>query len=250
MIGDVCLFGMLVTIATTPTFLIMWVVKKIRQEETRKAKHKTIVSAALFLVCFAIGIPTIHNHEYKMVEVKEATCEDGGYELYRCSECGHEKKEKIEKIGHDMAEVSRVEPTEDEYGNIVLRCARCGVEETEVLKKLESKVEEEAEKEPEKPTEDSHEVSSGAQIVLAQIAEDMAKQVAQNPSTVKMSIFSQGFYKDGHTYAVQSDFSCSNLMGVKESHTIEVIAVSNEDESKISPTEVYLDGELIWVRDE
>lgn len=94
-----------------------------------------------------------------------------------------------------------------------------------------------------------HEVSDGAQMVLSMIAEDMAKQVAQNPGTVKMSIFSQGFYKDGHTYAVQSDFTCSNLMGVKESHTIKVIAVSNEDESKISPTEVYLDGELIWVRD-
>lgn len=97
--------------------------------------------------------------------------------------------------------------------------------------------------------EETHEVSTGAQMILGQIAEDMAKQVAQNPSTVKMSIFSQGFYKDGHTYAVQSDFTCSNLMGVKENHTIKVIAVSNEDESKIFPTEVYLDGELIWVRD-
>lgn len=98
--------------------------------------------------------------------------------------------------------------------------------------------------------EETHEVSSGAQMVLAQIAEDMAKQVAQNPSTVKMSIFSQGFYKDGHTYAVQSDFTCSNLMGVKESHTIKVIAVSNEDESKITPTEVYLDGGLIWTKED
>lgn len=103
--------------------------------------------------------------------------------------------------------------------------------------------------ETQEPEEDSHEVSDGAQMVLSMIAEDMAKQVAQNPGTVKMSIFSQGFYKDGHTYVVQSDFTCSNLMGVKESHTIKVIAVSNEDESKISPTEVYLDGELIWVRD-
>lgn len=92
----------------------------------------------------------------------------------------------------------------------------------------------------------SGDVSDGAQMVLRQIAEDMAKQIAQNPSTVKMSLFSAGYAKNGHLYAVQQEFSCSNLMGVPETHIVKVVCESNEDESKIQPFEVWLDGEVVF----
>lgn len=92
----------------------------------------------------------------------------------------------------------------------------------------------------------SGDVSDGAQMVLRQIAEDMAKQIAQNPSTVKMSLFSAGYAKNGHLYAVQQEFSCSNLMGVSETHIIKVVCESNADESKIQPFEVWLDGEMVF----
>lgn len=92
----------------------------------------------------------------------------------------------------------------------------------------------------------SGDVSDGAQMVLRQIAEDTAKQIAQNPSTVKMSLFSAGYAKNGHLYAVQQEFSCSNLMGVSETHIVKVVCESNEDESKIQPFEVWLDGEVLF----
>lgn len=92
----------------------------------------------------------------------------------------------------------------------------------------------------------SGDVSDGAQMVLRQIAEDMAKKIAQNPSTVKMSLFSAGYAKNGHLYAVQQEFSCSNLMGVSETHIVKVVCESNADESKIQPFEVWLDGNLVY----
>lgn len=169
MIGDVCLMGMLITMLTTPIFLVIWLVKKFRKEETRKAKLRTIVSAALFLVCLVVGIPTIHNHEYKMVEVEEATCEEAGYELYRCSECGYEKKEKIEKLGHDMVETQRVDPTEDSYGEVVRECSRCGEKETEVLKKLEKEVAEEKTPEAANPVEEPDESDVDTSVTYEEI---------------------------------------------------------------------------------
>lgn len=214
-----CVFVVLVSMVAIPVSFVLWVVKKLRKKETKKAKQAFFVSLACCVVFSVVGALTAVDtcdHKYELVESEAATCEADGFEKYHCDLCGLDKTETVDKLGHDMVDGV---------------CSRCGyTEETE--------------------KDDDNEVSSGAQMVLSMIAEDMAKQVAQNPGTVKMSIFSQGFYKDGHTYAVQSDFTCSNLMGVKESHTIKVIAVSNEDESKISPTEVYLDGELIWVREE
>lgn len=102
--------------------------------------------------------------------------------------------------------------------------------------------------EPEETVVDgwSGDVSDGAQMVLRQIAEDMAKKIAQNPSTVKMSLFSAGYAKNGHLYAVQQEFSCSNLMGVSETHIVKVVCESNADESKIQPFEVWLDGNLVY----
>lgn len=258
-----CVMMVLISMVAAPVSLIVWLVKKLRKKPTKTVKRVLLASVVCFVVFSVAGAMTAERceHEYELTEAVEATCEEDGHETYRCTLCEREKTEKLKKLGHDMVEARRVEPTYDADGEYVERCSRCGYEEVQVLEKLvretteetetqtESNTEPEVEEEP-KAEEESHEVSDAAQMVLAQIAEDMAKQVAKNPSTVKMSIFSQGFYKDGHTYAVQSDFSCSNLMGVSETHTIKVVAVSNEDESKISPMEVYYDGELIWVRDE
>lgn len=256
-VSNICAVIVGISIFVIPVLFVVWLIRKIMKKPTKKIGKATIIVFACAVVFTMVGSfadpATYCDHEYELVESEDATCEKGGYEKYHCDLCGRDKTEKLKKLGHDMVEVRRVEPTYDADGEYVKRCNRCGYEEIEVLEKLvkaTKPTETENPVETQEPTEDSHEVSDGAQMVLSMIAEDMAKQVAQNPGTVKMSIFSQGFYKDGHTYAVQSDFTCSNLMGVKESHTIKVIAVSNEDESKISPTEVYLDGELIWVREE
>lgn len=84
-------------------------------------------------------------------------------------------------------------------------------------------------------------VSTEAEMVLMQIAEDSAAQIAQNPSTVKFSTFEWGFSRNGHIYAVQGTFSCSNLMGVSETHVLQVWCEASEDYSKIKSYKVVLD---------
>ncbi len=97
-----------------------------------------------------------------------------------------------------------------------------------------------------KPTiEDTTEVSTEAETILMQIAKDVAKQIAKNPSTVKFETFAWGFYRDGHTYAVQGTFTCSNLMGVEETNVLKVVCKASEDYKKIQPYEVWLNGKQI-----
>lgn len=86
------------------------------------------------------------------------------------------------------------------------------------------------------------EVSADAEVILMQIAEDTAAQIAQNPSTVSFSTFEWGFAREGDTYAVQGTFSCSNAYGVSENHVLQVWCETNEDQSKITPYRVVLDG--------
>lgn len=89
------------------------------------------------------------------------------------------------------------------------------------------------------------EVSYEAELVLMQITEDMAKQVAQNPGTVEFKTLCWGFAREGTNYAVQGTFECSNLLGVTEEHDIQVWCEASSDYSKIQPYAVYLDGEQI-----
>lgn len=88
-------------------------------------------------------------------------------------------------------------------------------------------------------------VSSSAETILMKIAEDVAAQIAQNPSTVKFSTLEWGFSREGLVYAVQGTFSCSNLMGVSEKHTLQVWCESSEDYSKIQPYKVVMDGVVL-----
>lgn len=88
-------------------------------------------------------------------------------------------------------------------------------------------------------------VSPDAEIILMQIAEDMAAQIAQNPSTVKFSTLEWGFSREDLIYAVQGTFSCSNLMGVSEKHILQVWCESSEDFSTIKPYKVVMDDTVL-----
>ena len=93
--------------------------------------------------------------------------------------------------------------------------------------------------------EDTTEVTYEMELVLMEIAEDMAKRIAQNPSTVDFAVLEWGFARDGTTFAVQGGFSCSNLLGVSEKHTIRVWCEASDDYSKIQPYRIDLDGSTI-----
>lgn len=247
-----------IEILLLPVLLIVWLIRKAMKKPKMKWVKWFWISFALFLtIGVATNPATWCKHEYKMVESKETSCTENGYEKYHCELCGSDKTKAIKKLGHSMEDVRRVEPTDDKNGEYVQRCTRCGYESIEVLavsKKTDDSKEKPTEEQTEQETEPeetvvdgwSGDVSDGAQIVLRMIAEDMAKKIAQNPSTVKMSLFSAGYAKNGHLYAVQQEFSCSNLMGVSETHIVKVVCESNADESKIQPFEVWLDGNLVY----
>lgn len=100
--------------------------------------------------------------------------------------------------------------------------------------------------ETEEPTEeDLTYVSSDAEIILINIAEDVAVQIAQNPSTVDFSTLEWGFARDEYIYAVQGTFTCSNLMGVSETHVLQVWCKASEDYAKIQPYKVILDEKVL-----
>jgi len=90
------------------------------------------------------------------------------------------------------------------------------------------------------PSDSDNEVSSEAETILMMIAEDVAVQIAQNPSTVEFSTFEWAFAHEGDTYKVQGTFSCSNLYGVSESHVLQVWC--DETDTGIAAKRVFLDG--------
>lgn len=92
------------------------------------------LSFALFVAVGTVTNPaTWCKHEYKIVESKEASCTESGYEKFHCDLCGSDKTKSIKKLGHSMGDIRRVEPTDDKDGEYVQRCTRCGYESIKVL---------------------------------------------------------------------------------------------------------------------
>lgn len=140
-LSGVCAVIAGVLMAATPIVFLVWLVKLIRKKPAKKAGAAVLLCAGLFVVSVLVGTfsdsATYCNHEYILVETEPADCESGGFKTYQCSLCGKNKTEKIEKLGHNMADVRRVEPTYYEDGEYVRRCTRCGYEEIEMLQKIE-----------------------------------------------------------------------------------------------------------------
>ena len=131
-----------IEILALPILLIIWVIRKIQKKPRMKWVKWFWLSFALFLI---IGVSTNPStwceHEYKLVESKEASCTENGYEKYHCNLCGGDKKETLKKLGHSMVDVRRVEPTDDKDGEYVQRCTRCGYEKIEVRPMLRKSAE-------------------------------------------------------------------------------------------------------------
>jgi hypothetical protein len=88
-------------------------------------------------------------------------------------------------------------------------------------------------------------VTYDQQIVLMTMCEDVAKMIAQNPATVDFKTFMWEFGRDEQDYSVQGVFTCSNLFGVTEEHTLRVDAKANDDYSIIQPHTIYLDNVMV-----
>lgn len=84
------------------------------------------------------------------------------------------------------------------------------------------------------------EVSYEAETVLMMIAEDVAKSVANNPSTVDFKTMLWGFKREDDKYTVSGTFECANSFGVEEEHEITVACIA--EDGKMKAREVWLDG--------
>ena len=78
--------------------------------------------------------PEALGHSMKELSKSEATCETDGVIMSKCSVCGLEEESTVPALGHDMKEINRTEPTEENDGAVTKRCERCGYEELEIMK--------------------------------------------------------------------------------------------------------------------
>lgn len=142
-----------IEILVLPVILIVWLIRKARKKPKMKWLKWFWLSFALFVAVGAATNPaTWCKHEYRVVESKEASCTESGYEKSHCDLCGSDKTKAIKKLGHSMEDVRRVEPTDDKDGEYVQRCTRCGYEKIEALPMPEKPAEHKAESSARKET--------------------------------------------------------------------------------------------------
>lgn len=188
-LSSVCAVIAGVLMFATPVVFLVWLVKLIRKKPAKKTGIAVLLCAGVFVVSVLVGAfsdpATYCNHEYIMVEAEPADCESDGFKTYQCSLCGKNKTEKIEKLGHDMADVRRVEPTYDEDGVYVRRCTRCGYEEIEVLQKIElptstTELNKKSEPEPEEKPSESTKAFSDSDVDLTVSYDDIYNAYKEN----------------------------------------------------------------------
>lgn len=139
-ISSLCAIGVVVAILATLIFFIIWVIKLIAKKPHKRMGIAMLISSGCFVFFTLLGTftsPTTYcDHEYKLVESEAASCEKDGSEKYHCSLCDSDKTEIVNKLGHDMVDIRRVEPTYDTAGEYVRGCTRCDYVESEVLAML------------------------------------------------------------------------------------------------------------------
>lgn len=79
----------------------------------------------------ALTVTVKHNHKYVSSVTKEATCKEEGVTTYRCSVCGDEYAEPIEKLPHEYASEVTLAPACEAKGIRAFTRANCGEEYTE-----------------------------------------------------------------------------------------------------------------------
>lgn len=78
----------------------------------------------------------VADHAMEVMDHRDATEDDAGYDLWECSVCGYQRKDDLPPINHNWVEVSKKGSTCLEEGYITYRCSDCGKEYTKTLAKL------------------------------------------------------------------------------------------------------------------
>ena len=76
--------------------------------------------------------PAEHQHEYKVVDEKPATCTEAGYEESVCQICDDKQVKEIAALGHSFTWVTDKEATATEAGSKHEECTVCGYEKAAV----------------------------------------------------------------------------------------------------------------------
>jgi hypothetical protein len=74
-----------------------------------------------------------HTHVWIFVSETEATCEENGERVEKCSVCNDEKRTIIPATEHIWERVGYKEPTDTEDGEATFKCRVCGKTKTEVI---------------------------------------------------------------------------------------------------------------------
>ncbi len=77
----------------------------------------------------------VADHGMTVIDHKDATKDEAGWDLLKCRVCGFQRKDTIQPIRHDFVEVDRKEATCLEAGYVKYRCSDCGKEYTETIHK-------------------------------------------------------------------------------------------------------------------
>lgn len=97
-----------------------------------------LLAAAVLASCFAFNVfaadsklnsgdPEEHTHNFVEKSRVDAACTSSGEVVYECSECGEQKTEFIDILGHDMVYHKGVDPTCTSKGVLEhWHCLRCG----------------------------------------------------------------------------------------------------------------------------
>ncbi len=95
------------------------------------------IIAFLMLLATSIGIAscTNHVHDFVLYETVNASCDEDGYKLFKCS-CGETTEEAIPQLEHDYQYFSTKHPTCTQSGNIKNKCTYCGTVQTEKIDAL------------------------------------------------------------------------------------------------------------------
>ena len=162
-ISNLCSYAVMLAMVVTPVLFIIWLIRLVIKKPHKRVGIASLISFVCFVVFILLGTftspATYCDHEYKLLKSEDALCEKDGFEEYHCDLCDSNKTDIINKLGHDMVDASRVEPTYDAAGEYVQACTRCDYTETEVLAMLAKPTEEPPPATPEPTVEPKQEAT-------------------------------------------------------------------------------------------
>ena len=98
------------------------------------------VSLGHYLICDVCGKKSdIISHNLAIVKEVVATCTEGGYHIYKCSDCSYEEKKYYSnKVAHTLCipEII-IKPTNEKEGKAITKCDYCSYSEEIVLPTLD-----------------------------------------------------------------------------------------------------------------